>query len=408
MNSERGLKTLFQHREPRLLLIGQGVSQFGDGVANVALAILVLDTTRSPSGLAWVMAARLIPMILLLLFGGVIVDRHSRRSLMLLSDATRAVLMVMVTVLIVTHALRFWHLLFFSALFGVFDSFFTPATRAITPEIVPESLLTSMNSAESMSNSLVQGMIGPAVGGLVAAVSTALAMGIDAATFFVSTTALLLMRATPKPTTHEDRTMWSDIRGGLTFLARTRWFWTSLSAVTLMNALVITPLFVLLPYFLRVDLHLAKPWVGYAFAMEGIAGFFSGLFLAQRKPPRRRVRAMWGYWVATSMTGVVVAWATNFWTFMIFPVCIGVGVVAGNVIWQSMMQTEVPTEMMGRASSVDWLLSLGMSPIGVVVASALVGAVGFRSYFAVASVLFALPGLWIIISPRINEIDAGR
>jgi hypothetical protein len=80
----------------------------------------------------------------------------------------------------------------------------------------------------------------------------------------------------------------------------------------------------------------------------------------------------------------------------------------GNVIWESMMQTEIPKEMLGRATSVDWFLSLGLSPVGLVVAGLVANEWGVRTYFIVFSIACTVPGLWVVISRRINEVDAGR
>jgi len=139
---EDRLVQLAKHREPRLLVTGQTVSQFGDGVALVALTLLVLDTTGdSASKLAWFVAARMTPLVVFLLIGGVIVDRFSRRILLLISDGVRALLTAVLVVLIATHHLTYFDLLIFAVLFGTFDALFMPCITALTPEIVPEDLL---------------------------------------------------------------------------------------------------------------------------------------------------------------------------------------------------------------------------------------------------------------------------
>ena len=76
-------------------------------------------------------------------------------------------------------------------LLGTSDAVVTPAITAIAPEIVPGSLLPAMNSLRPLSNNLIGNMIGPAVGGVLAAWNTTLAMGVDCATFIVSAVALV-------------------------------------------------------------------------------------------------------------------------------------------------------------------------------------------------------------------------
>jgi len=400
---------LARHREPALLVIGQSISNLGDGVALVALTLLVLDTTNNNAAkLAWFVAARMIPMVAFMLIGGAVVDRFSRRLLLLLSDGARAVLTGGLVVLIGTGSLRFWELIVFGVLFGSFDAIFMPAISAITPEIVPEDLLGAMNAVRPLSNNLMGTMIGPALGGLIAVISTSWAIGVDCATFVFSAATLVMMRPTAAPERATKTSMLEDIRAGLTYVRTTRWLWTTLAAVTLINAFVFSPMPVLIPYFLRHDLHSSKVLVGYAFAVSGLAGAIGALIASNVEVPARRVRSMWTYWTVGTVAALIMGVASNYWEVLLVFIIASPMMLFGNVIWESMMQSEVPRELLGRASSVDWFVSLGLAPLGLVVAGQLVNVVGVRTYFTVSALVTMIPGLWILVSPRINQIDAKR
>jgi DHA3 family tetracycline resistance protein-like MFS transporter len=402
------LGQLARHREPRLLVTGQTISNFGDGVALVALTLLVLDTTHSVTKLAWFAAARMTPLVVFLLIGGAIVDRYSRRVLLIISDVARAVLTGALVFMIASGLLRFWELIIFAILFGCFDAVFYPAISALTPEIVPVDLLPAMNAVRPLANNLVGNMIGPAVGGILAALSTGLAIGVDCATFVVSAAALLLMKATPRPIRNEDNSMLDDIKEGVHYVRQTRWLWTTLLGVSLVNAFLFVPMFVLIPYFLRHNLHLAKDYVGFAVAASGVAGAIGALVAANLPTPKRRVRMMWTYWTIGTLAALVMGIATNFWEVIILPIVASPMMIFGNVIWESMMQSEVPRELLGRASSVDWFVSLGIGPLGLVIAGEIANYIGVRMYFVVFCVICVIPGLYILKSKRINEIDAER
>jgi MFS family permease len=408
MRKKLAILELAKHREPSLLISGQAVSNFGDGVALVALTLLVLDTTHSVTALGWFAAARMTPQVVFLLIGGAIVDRFSRRLLLILSDVVRAVLTAAIVVLIMTHSLHFYELVLFAVLFGCFDALFFPAIAALTPEIVSEDLLPAMNAVRPLTNNLLGSMIGPAVGGLLAAFSASLSIGVDCATFVISATALALMKSTPKPAREATATMIGDIKEGLRYVIRTRWLWTTSASVTLVNAFVLTPMFVLVPYFLRHNLHLAKDYVGFAVAAAGVSGALGALFVANLPSPKRRIRMMWVYWSIASLSALVMGFATNFWEVIIFPIVASPMIIFGNVIFESMMQTEVPRELLGRASSVDWFMSLGVAPIGLVAASEIANFIGVRAYFVIFSIICVVPGLWIMVSRRINAVDADR
>ena len=409
MKKKIALIQLLRRREPALLVSGQTVSNFGDGVALVALTLLVLETTHfSVTKLSWFAAARMTPLVIFLLIGGAIVDRFSRRVLLLVSDGARALLTAALVALIATHSLHYWELIVFAVLFGCFDALFYPCIAAITPEIVPEELLPAMNAVRPLANNLAGGMIGPAVGGFLAAFSTSAAMGVDAGTFVVSFAALWLMHSTPRPARNEANSMIDDVKEGVHYVAKTRWIWTTLVAVSLLNVFILTPMFVLLPYFLLHTLHYAKYYVGLFSAFAGVAGAIGALVAANLAAPKRRIRMTWVYWSILTLSALVVGVATNFWELVIFPIISAPMIILGNTIWESMIQSEVPRELLGRVSSVDWFVSLGIAPLGLLVAGGLADLVGVRTYFVVLAIICVIPGLYILTSKKINEIDAPR
>jgi MFS family permease len=403
------LLEIFRHREPRLLITGQTVSGFGDGIANVALTLLVLDTTHSVSKLAVFAAARMVPTVAFLLIGGAIVDRFSRRLLLLLSDLSRALLTAALVAFIVSGTLQFWELLVFAVLFGTFDAVFMPAISALTPEIVPEDLLNAMNAVRPLSSSFVGNMLGPAVGGLLAAWSTSVAISVDCATFLVSAGALIMMRATPKPPSSDEANMFHEIRVGLRYVRKNAWIWTTLVGVSLPNAILFVPVSVLLPFYLLHDLHAHKFVVGVLFAAFGFAGTVGALYAGSMKTPRHRIRVMWSVWTFGAASALTMGFATHSWEVFIMPLVISAPTMyIGNVIWESMIQSEVPRELLGRVASVDWFVSLGISPIGLVLAGALSSRFGVQRYFVVAGLICLIPGILILLSRKVNQIDAHR
>jgi MFS family permease len=399
---------IFRHREPRLLITGQTVSGFGDGIANVALILLVLDTTHSVSKIAIFAAARMIPLVAFVLIGGAIVDRFSRRLLLLVSDLSRALLTAALVAVIISGTLHFWELLVFSFLFGAFDAVFMPAITALTPEIVSEDLLNAMNAVRPLTNSFVGNMIGPAVGGLLAAWSTSFAIGVDSATFLVSAGALTLMHATPKPPRAQGTNMFNEIRVGLRFVRKNAWLWSTLVGVSIPNALLFVPMSVLLPFYLVHDQHAHKYVVGLLFAAFGATGTLGALFAGSMKTPRHRIRIMWSVWIVGDAAALTMGFATHSWEVFIFPVVAAPSMFIGNVIWESMLQSDVPRELLGRVTSVDWFVSLGISPIGLVLAGVLSSHFGVEHYFVAAGIICCIPGILIITSRRINEIDRSR
>lgn len=400
---------IFHHRSARLLIIGQTISNVGDGISSVAFTLLVLSLThKNASDIAVFTAFRMIPLVGLLLVSGVIVDRYSRRVLLMVSDIGRTVITGAIVALAATGELRFWMLVLFGVAFGAFDALFMPAISAMMPQIVPEDLLTAMNAVRPLSNSLGGAIIGPAIGGFLAAWSTSTAIGIDAATFAVSALTLSVMRGITAPPRSGTASMWAEIREGLYFVRTRTWVWSTLALAGFTNAFIFIPTFTFMGLFIVGHLHAAKFWVGLVFVAGGISGTIATFFIGSLPPPRHRIKVMYAAWITAGAAADVYCFAGSVWFLLLIPVVMSPLLPLGNVIWETMLQKETPNEMLGRIASADWFVSLAIAPVGVAIAGPLIGAVGFAKYFSVAVLLCELPCVFAAISPSVNAVDAGR
>lgn len=181
-------------RNFRLLFIGESVSNVGDQFYLVALPWLTIQLTGSPLDLGAVLTAVAIPRAILMLIGGALTDRFSPRWIMIVSNALRGVLTAILALLVIFQTTELWQLYLLAVSFGIVEGFFSPAAETIVPTLVPEELLATSNVLGQGAMQLI-GLIGPAVAGvLIASIGIGVAFVVDAASFLVSTLALLLIR----------------------------------------------------------------------------------------------------------------------------------------------------------------------------------------------------------------------
>jgi MFS family permease len=167
-----------------LLWIGQTISVLGDAVFTIAITWEVLLLTDSATAMSLLLIAQWTPKVVLLLFGGVIADRLSRRLLMLWADAGRGSIVIGVALLSWMHVLQFWHLIVLAPLFGVVSSFFDPAYQAIMPQLVEVEALPSVNSLNTLARN-VGFLLGPMLSaGWITLFGQASAFAFDGLTFF--------------------------------------------------------------------------------------------------------------------------------------------------------------------------------------------------------------------------------
>ncbi len=367
-----------RHRDFALLWSGQSVSLVGDGIYTVALALETLRIDNHPFALSLVLAARLLPTVLLLVVGGVIVDRIPRRFAMLASDSSRGVAVAAIAVLVALGTLQIWELVVISVVFGAADALFYPAATAVTPEILPADLLVQGSALNHTSETVAQNLLGPALGGLVvAALGYEWGFVIDAASFAVSAGCVLAMSHRPRPEPSGHSAL-ADARDGLRYVRSQRWLWVSLVGAGLANFIAFSPLAVLVPLLIRNVLHQGPVALGLVLATGGVGGALTAMLVARFGAPRLRITWMWIGWAASAAAMMVLGLAPNAWVAAASMFFIIGGLMFGNVLWSPMMQELVPPELLGRASSVDWLMSLSLSPLGVIVGGAAAGVIGTR------------------------------
>ena len=398
----RSIAPALSSRQFALLWSGQAVSQLGDGVFTIALAIEAIDLTHSASGLAFILVARSLPAVLLALIGGVVGDRLSRRVIMLASDVVRGLAVGAITVLVATHHAAEWQLVLLSVLFGLGDAFFQPASNAIVPEILDAEFLVSASSLSMTTQQFGASLAGPALGGVVvAAIGIAGSFAFDAGSFAVSSFCLALMAATPRRVEPNER-MFEQIRKGLAYCRTQKWMWRSLGPVSIFNFAATGILGVLTPVLIRRVMHGSPLDLGLVFALGGLGGILGALGVPRWGSRRRPVTLMAGVWGLAGFSLLGLGFSPNPWWVAVFVFGAFFGITAGNVVWFPLMQTLIEPDMLGRAFSVDSVLSFALTPLGFLAAGLAGGAWGDRLSIVVLGALAATVGLMVFV-PGVRE-----
>jgi hypothetical protein len=190
--SNGGLLRVLKHRDFRFLLGGYAISSTGEWLYSVALAVYIFEQTRSVSWVAASLMSRLIPLLLLSPFGGVIADRYNKRIVMIVSDLSRGALMFALALAATMGSLLPAILL--AAVSGLGATVYAPALSAITPALVGEEDLAPANASMSTIESVAL-VAGPAIGAVLLLLgSPAVAFAVNGATFLISASAVAAIR----------------------------------------------------------------------------------------------------------------------------------------------------------------------------------------------------------------------
>jgi MFS family permease len=383
-----------RNRDFALLWSGQAVSQLGDGVFTVTLALEALRVDRSASGLSYVLAARLVPALLFVLLGGVVVDRFPRRLALLASDAAQGIAVAVIAVAAATGHVNLLGLVIMAVVFGLGDAVFFPASTAITPELVPADQLVGASALNQTSTQLGRVLIGPAVGGIIVGLlGTAWGFTIDAASFAVSVAALTAISGGQARPGSEASSPIAEFRKGLRFLFSERWLWTTELGASVGNFVAFSPLGALVPLLVKQVLNGDGIALGLILAAGGLGGVLASVLLGHRNPPRHRLLALWIGWGLSGVGVLGLGLVPNLW------LAGGVAFVTygldayGSVLYDPLIQQGVPAELLGRVASVSYVLSFALSPLGLVAAGALANGIGVRATLVIGGGITALSTL---------------
>src|SRR6476660_7475168 len=188
---------LRRNRSFRQLWLGQVVSQMGDWFDTIALYTIILKLTGSGRDVGLLLVARFVPSFLFGPISGVVADRFSRRTIMIVSDILRAV--VVLGFLFVRRADQLWIIYFLTVLQLALSTFFEPAKTAIIPSIVADRELVAANAISSVTWSAML-TIGAAIGGVVTGwFGTDVAFILDAMTYLLSAALIASVRIPKRP-----------------------------------------------------------------------------------------------------------------------------------------------------------------------------------------------------------------
>jgi MFS family permease len=391
MQNLRKFAAVLRHRDFRFLWLAESTSVIGDSIVTVALALFVIDLTGSATDLGLVLAAYSLPLVALLLVGGVWADRLPRHRLMIATDLARFVLHGLLAILIISGEVQIWQVIVIGVLFGAAEAFSRPAATGLLPQTVPEDAIQEASAATAMSNNVAE-FIGPALAAaLVLGVGAGAAFAVDSATFILSAAFLTRVRPRPRgpsPTLEKRRSVREEIHDGYREVRSRAWVWVSLAVISVTLFVALAPWFVLGPVIAREQyVHIGV--YGIAAATFG-AGTVIGSVLGIGWRPRYPMRL--GMFFLFLWPPSMILYAAGVTLYVTLPAMLfsGACVALFDVWWVTALAERIPPQRLSRVTSYDWMVSLGLLPLGYLLAGPLSNALGAVAVLLGGSVIALL------------------
>lgn len=364
----------FQSRDFRLLWLGNLVSLTGTEMSRTAVAWQIYQLTGDPLALGMLGAARLIPLVLLALGAGVLADAFDRRKLMI--GAQIAMLICALTLGLATSLdlVTLWLIYAVTALAAAANTLGLPARQALVPTLVPREHLAGALSLNITAWQLAT-VLGPTMGGvIIAAAGVAPVYWLDAASFLVIITTLVLMRSRPISAERRDLSLHAALEG-LRFVRRHKLIWSTMLLDFL--ATFFSAATTLLPLFAEEILQVGPQGMGLLFAAPSAGAVLASLttswFGAGRRQGPLLLWAVAIYGLSTMIFGL----STSFWLSLTMLALNGAADTISMVVRGTIRNLETPDELRGRMVAVNMLFFAGGPQLGEIeagIAARLLGA----------------------------------
>jgi len=386
----------------RWLLGAQLASLIGDYMVLAALpfAVFAIGGSAAQVGIAFGVDA--LALLALVLFGGVVGDRLSRRSLMIGADLVRSGAEALFAALLVSGHAELWQLLAVQVVHGSCSALFLPASSGLVPEVVREERLQAANALRGICASSAA-MAGPALAGIaLAALGPGLVFALDAASFLLSAAFLAMVRLCPKPAGRGS--VVAGLAEGWSEFRHRTWLWAVVVQFALLNALVFAPFYVFGASVAETSLGGPAAWAAILTAC-GIGELAGGLVALSWKPgqPLFVATTAIAAWAAPAL---LLAAGAPVGAIVVCAALAGAGLALFTALWQTTLQSHVPDEQLSRLSAYDWVGSLALMPAGYLLAGLTEAAVGPRGGLLIAGVAAIVATLAVASVPSVRRLSS--
>ncbi|GBC75953.1 Enterobactin exporter EntS [bacterium HR07] len=359
-----------------IIWFGQLVSLTGSGMTVFALTLWAWQATGSATALALMGFFFMGPTVLVSPIAGALVDRWSRKFVMILTDTVSGVATLAVLLLYLSGNLQIWHLYAVAAVVGAFQAFQWPAYSATISVMVDKKHYGRANGMMSLAES-ASAIAAPILAGfLIGVIGIAGVMTVDLITFFFAVGTLSIVhipqppKVTASPDLHKSSLLQESLYGFRYILQRP-------SLLGLQLTLMATNLLAAFAYGVMSPMILARSEnnaqvLGTVLSISGVGGVIGGLAMSVWGGPKRRVHGLLGGLALESLLGVTLlglgrslpVWAVAaFCSALLIPIING----SNQAIWQS----KVAPDVQGRVFAVRRLIAQMTSPLGVLIAGPL-------------------------------------
>ena len=400
------IRKLITYKGFTKLALARFISNVGNGITPIAMSFGVLGLPNgTASQLSLVLGSQMIPLLLFMLFGGVVGDRYKRNKIVGGSDILGSAFVLVSASSFIFGFVSIPLLCAMGALFGVLNALWWPAFSGVLPEILPKDQLQRGNSVIGLLTNF--GYTGGAlVGGvLVTLFGSGWALAVDALSFFIAG-ALVWSIDLPKIIRDESGTMFHQLRQGWREFISRRWVVSVVIAFTFINLAYESTIGVLGPLATKENGYGPKEW-SLVLAISTVGMIITGLLLLK---VRLRKPLLYGITPMLFMAGWIfsLTFGIHIWIPIAISFFAGVAIEIFYVAWSTSMQQNIPEESYSRVVSYDALGSYALAPLGLIFIGPVAENIGTKNALYILSALVFIATVSALSVREVREVREVR
>jgi Na+/melibiose symporter-like transporter len=373
-------------------------SSLGDGIARTAIPLLAVQVTKDPLLISGIAALAMLPWLFFAIPAGIMIDRIDRRAALGMANSVRTLLAVALFLLFATGSLTIWWLYALTFGYGMFETVYDGAVRAIVPSIVGKADLPRANSLIEAGEQVVQNLLSGPFTSLLFAVSVLIPLGVNVGVFALAVVLALLL---PKVASGKQFTAATELQprvawhrqfvDGYRFIMasrmfRTLWFFSTFTGMCISIA---TASLVL---YLIQRLGLPESLFG-VFMLSGAAGGILATVVASRLKTRLGAGLTMALAsIIGDLSIVFIGAVPTLWAAVAGFFVTSGSITIWNILVMSLRQSVIPGRLLGRVHGTWRTLLWGATPIGSIIGG-LIGRIDLTLPFIIGGGLSTIAGI---------------
>jgi MFS family permease len=352
----------FQNQDYKRYFAGQLISLIGTWMQIVAQGWLVLKLTNSAFLIGLIAALGALPSLLFTLVGGVIVDRYSKKKILLITQISAMVLAFVLGILTISEQVKVWEIGLIAFLLGTVNAIDAPARQSFVSEMVSKEQLPSAIALNSSVFNAAR-VVGPSMAGLlIALVGTGSAFMVNGVSYIAVIIALWFIQSDVQPE-RKNMDTWEAIKEGLSYsyahpIIRVLILFTAVTSIFGWSYTT------LLPIMAQDIFHVGASGLGYLYGSVGLGSLLATLFISVFSKKIAPIVFIIGGNALFALSMIAFSYTTSLHMALLLLFFSGLGLLSQFAMMNTTIQSLVKSEFRGRVMSIYILMFIGLTPLG--------------------------------------------